>query len=106
MTIPIPKPLVAGKSKWTPIKPAAQVQRAEIEPKILAAIEIGRDLIQDPGPPNDKVIDARAHMRKVHGDLKEMRKNPPEDVKDAMWLLSLCKVLDETLDVYFEKVGP
>lgn len=99
----IPQPLKAPPSNP---KPIALVQREEIEPKILEAIEIGRDLIRDPGPTNDKVLDARAHMRKVHGDLKELRKNPPEDVKGAMWFLSLAKVLDETLDEYFKKVGP
>lgn len=53
-----------------------------------------------------EVDDARENLREIHIRVKEARKNPPEDVKGAVWLLSLAKVLDETLDEYFKRIGP
>lgn len=87
----IPKPL-ATKSKWTPIKPLAQ------------AIEAAHDLNKnEPVAPTAEVNEQRARLRDLHTKFKAFRKDPPDDLKDAIWVQSLCKVLDETLDMYFEK---
>jgi len=40
-------------------------------------------------------------LRDIHEKLKLARKNPPEDT--GTWIISLVKVLDETLDMCFEK---
>ena len=89
----IPKPL-PGKSKWTPIvKPLAQAMEA--------SHDLGKNEQVAPSP---EINEARARLRDLHAKFKAFRKDPPEDCKDAIWLLSLCKVLDETLDIYFEKV--
>ncbi len=75
----IPKPLTQ-KSKWAPIKP-------QVQP--LAQSEVN---------------DTRAELRELHIKFKAFRKNPPEDCREMMWALSLCKVLDEILDEYFKRV--
>ena len=93
MTIPqIPKPL-AGKSKWTPIKPLAQ------------AIEAAHDLVQnEPVAPTTEVSGARTRLRDLHAKFKAFRKDPPADLQGEIWVQSLAKVLDETLDLYFARV--
>ena len=92
MTPQIPKPL-SGKSKWVPIKPLAQ------------AMEAAHDLNKnEPVAPTTEVQDARARLRDLHAKFKAFRKDPPDDLKGETWVQSLAKVLDETLDIYFEKV--
>lgn len=81
-----------------PLKPREPV------PTLLKAIEGARNLAADPGPTDPEVEPARAKLRRVHRDLKELRKSPPDDIKDEVWVRSLMKTLDQTLDIYFERV--
>ncbi len=72
---------------------------------LLQAIESAVDLASNnPGKNTPEVLDERAHLRKIHGELKVLRSNLPADCVDQIWVLSLVKVLDETLDIYFKKV--